>query len=86
MKKSEYRASLGFFYGYAKSSSLLRWCVDATYNVKNAHGARFMEIDPLHPEPSPGQHLLRLDSLYKDGDVICPGMMIDVGNREAFRN
>jgi hypothetical protein len=81
MKKSEDHTYLGFFYGYAKSHSILRWCDDATYNVIHAHGARFLESDPLHPESSPGQQPLRLDSSYKDGDVICPDMTIDICDR-----
>jgi hypothetical protein len=86
MKNSEDRASLGFFYGYDKSRSLLWWCYDSTDNVKHAHRARFLEIDPLRPYPSPGQQLLRLESSYKDGDVTFPDMIIDVGDRAHFES
>jgi hypothetical protein len=64
--------------------ALLPWCDDSTDNIKHAHGARFLEIDPLHPKPSPGQKILRLNSLYKYGDVICPDMTIDVKDRANF--
>jgi hypothetical protein len=54
-KNSEDRASLGYFYGYAKSCFLPRWCDDSTDN------GTFLEIYPLHPEPSPVKELLGLD-------------------------
>jgi hypothetical protein len=46
LKNSEDRACAGFYYGFAKSRSLLR-CFDNTTDVcKHSQGARFFELDP----------------------------------------
>jgi hypothetical protein len=41
LKKSEDRACDGFYYGFAKSRSLLRWFGDTTNICKHSQGARF---------------------------------------------
>jgi hypothetical protein len=51
LKKFQDRATEGLFYGFAKTRSLLRWLDPATYHVKHAHGARFLEYDPLCIDP-----------------------------------
>jgi hypothetical protein len=62
MKKSEDRTEQGFFYGYDKSRALLHWFDDTTNNVKHAHGARLLELDPIGTSPTTGQQLLQLKS------------------------
>jgi hypothetical protein len=83
-KKSEDCAEQGFFNGYAKSLSLLRWFDDTTNNVKHAHGARLLELDPIGAIPTMGQCLLQLESAYKEGDLDLPLVTIDVGNCAHF--
>jgi hypothetical protein len=58
LKKSKDRACDGFYYGFAKSRSLLRWFDDTIDICKHAKGARFFELDPTAKNHSRGQRLL----------------------------
>jgi hypothetical protein len=58
LKKSEDRACAGFYYGFAKSRSILRWFDDTTDICKHAQGARFFELDATAKNPSRSQRLL----------------------------
>jgi hypothetical protein len=84
MKNSEDIAEYGFFYGYTKIRALLKWFDNYTNNVQHAHGARFLELDPLMSITSPCQRLLQLESAYKEGDIELPIFTIDVVDRAHF--
>jgi hypothetical protein len=77
LKKYQDRATEGLFYGFAKTRSLLRW-LDATDHVKHAHGAHFLEFDPLRLDPHIGQRLLALDPESSTCDIECPVLTIDL--------
>jgi hypothetical protein len=78
LKKSDNRATDGKFGGFAKNRSLFRWLDPTTNHFKHAHGAHFMEIDPLHPPPPLDKQLLALDrNSY-------PEITIDLGDRAHF--
>jgi hypothetical protein len=84
IKKSQESANEGFFYGYTKSDTLLYWFDDTTKNVKHAHGAQFLELNPLMRDATPVQQLLRLKSEYKEGDIDLPLVTIDLGDCAHF--
>jgi hypothetical protein len=84
LKKSEDRATDGKFYGFAKTRSLLLWFGPSTGNVKDAHGARFLECDPLCANPCIGQQLLTLDPPSQSCVLEYPELVIDLGDRPHF--
>jgi hypothetical protein len=84
IKKADDRATAGRFYGFAKTHSLLRWLDSVTDNFKHAHGAHFLEIDLVDPNPLIGQRLLALVTASKTCDLTCPVMSIDLGGRPHF--
>jgi hypothetical protein len=72
LKKSQDRALEEKNYGFAKTRSLLRWLDVANDNIKHVHGARFLELDCLHPDPPIEQKLLDLDLATMPSDIECP--------------
>jgi hypothetical protein len=84
LKKSRDRAVKGKFYCFAKTWSLLCWFDLANNNIKHTHGARFLGLDRLHPNPPIGQILLDLDPGSTSRDIECPMLEIDIGDRAHF--
>jgi hypothetical protein len=87
LKKSENRACAGFYYGFAKSRSLLRWFDDTTDICKHAQGARFFELDPTAKNPSCGQRLLHhlCASSAPPSDLVdTQEFSLDVGDKVHF--
>jgi hypothetical protein len=75
LKKSDSRACQGQFYGYAKIHSLLCRKHPVTGHVKHAHGARFLELDPLLPASTPYQRLLQLDPAPSCTSIELPSFL-----------
>jgi hypothetical protein len=83
-KKSEERAIDGKFYGFTKTCSLLNFLDVAKYNANHAHGAHFLDIDLLHPNPPIYQQVLSLDPASKKYDFRWPLLTIDLGDHAHF--
>jgi hypothetical protein len=84
LKNADDRATDEKIYGFAKTRSLLRWLDPAIDNAKHAHGARFLGIYILDPNPSICQQRLALDPASHTCDLTCPLLSIDLGDRPHF--
>jgi hypothetical protein len=80
-------ACAGFYYGFAKSRSLLRWFDDTTDICKHSQGARFFYLDPAAKNPSRGQRLLHhlCASLAPPSDLVdTQEFSLDVDDKVHF--
>jgi hypothetical protein len=71
-------------YGFTKIRSLFCWLGPVMDHVKQAHRARFMEIDHLHPIPPIVKQLLSLDPDSTTRALTCPEITIDLGDHAHF--
>jgi hypothetical protein len=86
LKKYQDRALEGKLYGFTKTRSLLHWLCVATDIINHAHGAHFLKLDRLHPNPPIGHKLLDLDPASTSSDIECPMLETDLGDRAHSDN